>query len=180
VRIIASFLLSPGPLSKYDRCGIPARRASSICSSFAPIATPQPGRVEDDQMGAALKAGLFYFLLVFAAGFVLGTLRVMLVEPRFGAAGAVAVELPIMLTLSWITCRALLRRFAVPGAAGARLAMGGTALGLLLLAETAVGVLLLGRDLSGQIGSYRATSAQLGLAAQVVFAALPLVMLRRR
>jgi hypothetical protein len=131
-------------------------------------------------MRAAVFAGATYFMLVFVAGFVLGTLRVTAVAPALGDAGAVLVELPIMLTLSWIVCRALLRRFAVAATPGPRLAMGGTALALLLLAETAVGVLLMDRDLSGQIASYRATSAQLGLAAQLAFAALPLVILRRR
>lgn len=37
----------------------------------------------------ALAAGAFYAALVFAAGFALGAVRTLMLEPRFGAFGAV-------------------------------------------------------------------------------------------
>lgn len=41
----------------------------------------------------AAAAGIGYFGVVFAVGFVLGTARVMVVAPRLGETGAVAAEL---------------------------------------------------------------------------------------
>jgi hypothetical protein len=47
-----------------------------------------------------LKAGILYFALVFGAGFVLGTIRVLLVMPRFGARMAELMEAPVMLVVT--------------------------------------------------------------------------------
>lgn len=126
-------------------------------------------------MAAALRAGLFYFMLVFAIGFALGAIRVMLVIPRLGETNAVLIELPVMLALSWVACAWLVRRFALPPRAAARLAMGVFAFALLMFAELAVSVFGFGRTVAEHLASYRATGAQLGLAAQLLFALLPLI-----
>ncbi len=52
----------------------------------------------------AVLAGVLYFGLVFALGFILGTLRVLVLEPRLGSTGAVLLELPVMLAASWLLC----------------------------------------------------------------------------
>jgi len=129
-------------------------------------------------MTAALRAGVTYFAIVFASGFVLGALRVLVIAPRLGEVGAVAAELPVMLALSWFVCRWLVRREAVAAAFGPRAAMGLVALALLLAAEAGVSILGFGRTLAGHLASYRAVGAQLGLAAQVAFAAFPLLQAR--
>jgi uncharacterized membrane protein YqjE len=72
-------------------------------------------------MAAAIIAGLAYVAIVFAAGFVLGTLRVLIAIPAVGRLAATLVELPIMLALSWWACGWCLRRFSVPSGAGLRL-----------------------------------------------------------
>lgn len=128
-------------------------------------------------MAAALRAGVYYFAIVFASGFVLGALRVLVIAPRLGDVGAVAVELPVMLALSWFVCRWLVEREPV-AAQTPRLMMGAVALVLLLVAEAGVSVLGFGRSLAEHLAAYGAASARLGLAGQVAFAAFPLLQAR--
>jgi len=130
-------------------------------------------------MGRALVAGLAYFALVFAAGFVLGVLRAFLLTPALGHLGAVLVELPVIVALSAIVARGLVRRFAVPPALGARAAMGALAFALLMAAELALSVLLFGRTPEEHWATYRELPAQLGLMGQVVYGLLPLFVARR-
>ena len=85
-------------LRKADGRGLPVERARADARRDAT---------------ASLGAGLAYFAVVFAAGFVLGTLRVLVVAPHLGEIAAVVAELPIMLAVSWIICGWLLGRVAL-------------------------------------------------------------------
>lgn len=91
-----------------------------------------------------LKAGILYFALVFGVGFVLGTIRTLWVAPRVGVRAAELMETPIMLVVTIIVARWLVRHYAIPSAPTIRLGMGGIALLLLLLAEFALVVWLRG------------------------------------
>ena len=104
-------------------------------------------------MGNAAKAGLAYALAVFAAGFLFGTVRVFLVEPALGAAMGVAVEVPLMLGVSWLAAKAVLRRLPVARSTLPRLAMAAVALAVLLALETALG-LAFGTSLLAQAEAY--------------------------
>ena len=68
----------------------------------------------------SVPAGAGLFGLVFAAGFVLGTIRELAVRPAIGPAigpdAARLLELPVMIALSWLAARWILRR-AGPGSA---------------------------------------------------------------
>lgn len=129
-------------------------------------------------MREALKAAAAYFCTTFAAGFLLGTIRTLLVEPKTGALGAVALELPLMLAVSWIACGWALRRFNVESRFSPRLVMGLVALALLLLAELWVSTALAGRSVGEHLALYRTAPALLGLIAQLAYAVFPLVRLR--
>lgn len=122
-------------------------------------------------------AALAYFGVVFAAGFLLGTVRVLVVEARLGSIGAVVLELPVMLGISWVACGRIMRRWRVPARAPQRIAVGIAAFGLLMLAELGVSVLAFGRSAAEHVATYRTPAAQLGLAAQVGFASFPLLRL---
>ena len=82
-----------------------------------------------------LKAGLLYFTLVFGAGFVLGSIRVLWLVPRVGTRTAELMEAPVMLAVVIFVARWVVRRLALPPTPSQRLGMGVVALGLLLVAE---------------------------------------------
>lgn len=126
-------------------------------------------------MKRAVLAGLTYFGVVFAAGFVLGTLRVFVLAPKLGESTAVLVELPIILAVSWLACRWLIARFRVPTMLSDRLVMGGLALAVLLSAEIGVSMLGFGRTLSEHLQQYQQLPPLIGLAGQIVFAMFPVI-----
>jgi hypothetical protein len=127
-----------------------------------------------------MKAGLVYFGLVFALGFVLGVARTLLLPGLPGQSRllGVLIELPIVLAASWALCGVVVRRLHVEAALRARATMGAVALALLLGAELWVSVALAGRTLQQHFSLYRDASYALGLAAQLAFAAMPVMRLR--
>jgi hypothetical protein len=82
-----------------------------------------------------LKAGALYFALVFGAGFVLGTIRTLLIVPLFGTRTAELMEAPIMLVVTILAARSVVRRLSLPPAPAIRLGVGLVALAFLLIAE---------------------------------------------
>lgn len=122
---------------------------------------------------ADLRAAFAYFAIVFALGFVLGTVRVLVAEPRIGITAATLIELPVMLSASWLACGWVIRRLALPRRG--RWVMGAVALALLLLGELGVSTLLMGRGLPEHFATYERLPNQIGLAAQLAFAVFPLV-----
>ena len=139
------------------------------------------GRSPTQPSAGPILAGIAYFALAFALGFLLGTARTLFVQNVPGASRllGVLIELPIMLSASWFLCRAAICRFAVAPTVTARAAMGGLAFVLLMLAESLVGALLFSRTPGQDIALYRDASYALGLAAQIVFALMPLMQLEQ-
>jgi hypothetical protein len=123
----------------------------------------------------AVLAGAAYAGIVFAGGFVLGTIRVLALSPRLGELPAVQLELPIMLALSWTTCRRITRRFAVPDDREARWIMDGTGFALLMGAEMATSLFVFGRSISEHLATYASPAAAAGLAGQLLFAMFPIL-----
>ena len=62
-------------------------------------------------MTGALLAGAVYFVIVFAAAFGLGVVRVTFLVPAVGSLLATLLELPFTLAASWIVCSWLIRIF---------------------------------------------------------------------
>jgi hypothetical protein len=60
-----------------------------------------------------LKAGVLYFAPVFGAGFVLGTIRILWVVPRFGTRMTELMETPIMFVVTILAARWIVRRLTV-------------------------------------------------------------------
>jgi len=127
----------------------------------------------------SLRAGGLYFALVFGAGFVLGTLRVLLVVPRLGARTAELIEAPFMLAVTVLAARWVVRRLAVPPAWTPRLAMGGIALGLLLAAEFTLVLGISGLSIREYFETLDPVSGTVYYLLLGVFALMPLFVIRK-
>lgn len=124
---------------------------------------------EGPQMPRIVKAAFAYTLPVFAVAFVLGALRVTLVAPHIGALAAVALEVPLVLALSWhVAGRVLARWPLVP-----RLALGLAAFGLLMLLELGT-ALAFGQTITQFLTAMTTPAGALGLAGQIGFGLIPL------
>jgi hypothetical protein len=115
---------------------------------------------------------LLYVATVFAAAFVLGALRVLLVVPRLGELAAVALEVPVVLGLSRLVAGRVLRRWPLPRL-DQRLAMGGLAFALLVLVETVLGITLFGRTVAEILAGMATLPGLVGLAGQISFGLVP-------
>ncbi|MCA1493842.1 hypothetical protein [Sinorhizobium alkalisoli] len=121
----------------------------------------------------AIRLGTLYFAAVFMVGFVLGTIRTLVLIPRLGGLGAVAVELPVILTAAWIICGWLLRgsTLTLSEAAGT----GAVAFVLLMLTEVALSAVLWHRTITEHLALYTNPADLLGLAGQIAYASFPLI-----
>ena len=127
-----------------------------------------------------VKAGAAYFGLVFAAGFLLGALRVLLVVPQIGVRAAELAEMPAMLVVILLAARFVVRRFALPGALGPRLTVGTLALALLLAAELGLATVLQDQSIAAYIAGRDPVSGSVYLVMLLVYAAMPAVLARFR
>ena len=118
-------------------------------------------------------AGALYFLILFACGAVLGTIRTLILAPTVGPVVAVGLELPVMLGLSWIVSGWLTRQRPALEDAGRRLAMGGAALVLLLAAELALAALAFSQPPGTYLATLATPQGALGLAGQLGFGLIP-------
>ncbi len=131
-------------------------------------------------MKETLKAGVFYFALVFAAGFVLGTVRTLWIAPRLGARTAELTEAPVMLGVSILAARWVVRRVGIPPLWPRRLAMGCIALGLMLLAEFAFVLWIRGMTIRRYFETRDPVSGAAYFLAPGAFAVIPVFVGRRR
>lgn len=127
-----------------------------------------------------VAAATSYAGLVFAAGFALGTLRVLVLVPRIGAPLAEAIEVPVMLALSFLVARWLVVRHAIPARLSARAGMGALAFVLLISAEVALAVIGFDQPLSEVLNGYADPGRWVGLAGQILFGLMPVLLLLRR
>jgi hypothetical protein len=127
-----------------------------------------------------LQAAAVYFALVFGAGFVLGTIRVLLLVPRLGERTAELMEMPLMVLVSTLAAAFVVRRFALPRRRAARALVGGIALVFLLGAELMLAVGLQDRSLAQYIASRDPVSGTAYLMALLLYAAMPCILMRWR
>ena len=126
-----------------------------------------------------LKAGVLYFGAVFGAGFVLGPFRIMWVVPRLGARMAELLEAPIMLMITIVAARWIIRKFAVSPTPSSRLGMGGIALCLMLIAEFTFVAWLRGLSVRDYIAGRDPVAGTVYYAMLGVFGMMPLLVRRK-
>jgi hypothetical protein len=124
----------------------------------------------------AVKAGVVYFLLMFAVGWILGPIRELWAVPHLGRVVATVLEAIIMLIAMVVGAQWVIRQFEVPHRLGSTLTMGLIAVGLLFPAEIA-GIIWV-RRLSVQeyLASFATVPGAISLAMFLVFAAMPIVV----
>jgi hypothetical protein len=126
-----------------------------------------------------LKAGTFYFTLVFGAGFVLGVIRTLWAVPRFGTRVAELMETPIMLVVTILAARWIVRHFAVSPKPSSRLGMGCVGLGLMLIVEFTLVLWLRGLSISEYLASRDPVSGTAYYVMLAVFCIVPLLVAPR-
>lgn len=122
----------------------------------------------------AIRLGAVYALSVFAAGFVLGAVRTLIIAPRTSDLTAVLIELPIILGLSWIVLGKLARREA-PLPLPARALAGAAAFLLLIALELVLSAFITPGGAEAFAASWLTLPGGIGLAGQIVFALFPLI-----
>lgn len=125
-----------------------------------------------------IGAGVLWFVVMFGLGFLLGPVRILLLEPRLGATGAVLVEAVPMVAAMALLAPWVARLFGVPPTARARLGMGAIGLVLLLAADTLLGWLLFGRGIEALLARPSTWDGRVYLVMLLLFLLMP--WLRRR
>jgi hypothetical protein len=125
-----------------------------------------------------LSAAIRYVALIFLLGFVLGTIRTLVIMPRTGATAAVLIELPFMLAASWLLANRIVRRARLSPARA--LAMGALAFVLLMIAEALLALALGNQDLGAWFAGLFRAPGWIGLAGQVAFGLCPLLAALRQ
>jgi hypothetical protein len=121
-----------------------------------------------------IRAALRYFVVVFGVAFLMGVVRQLWVVPRLGSRTAELLELPLIIALSFVTSRWILRQH--PRASnGFRLGMGSIALLLMLTAEFGFVLALRGMTIADYMASRDAVSGPAYYLALLVFGAMPLL-----
>lgn len=129
--------------------------------------------------GRAMRAGLFYFALVFAAGTLMGFVRVPFLVPRLGERTAELLEAPVMLVVIFFASRFIVRRFGLDSLPRIALAAGLCALALLIAAELSLAAALTGSSVGAYLTGRDPISGSVYLGSLILYAALPWLHARR-
>ena len=125
-------------------------------------------------MSRIARSGVAYWAVIFALGFVLGTVRSLWGAEALGEARFILIEVPVILLASFAAARWLTWHFAI-ASAGDAAAMGAIALTLLMLAEVAL-TAVLGNSVTQWIAGLTEPPGLYGFLGQIVFGLMPLLV----
>jgi len=123
-------------------------------------------------------AAILYFLAVFGAGFALGPVRVLWLEPRLGVVAATLCEAPFLLLAMIAAAYWIPRIIHIAAGIGAALAMGLGALALQQAADLVVGTTLRGLSATDQLARLASPEGAIYAALLVLFALMPAIVNR--
>jgi len=121
-------------------------------------------------------AAVLYFLAVFGAGFALGPVRVLWLEPRLGVVAATLCEAPFLLLAMIAAAYWIPRMVRMPLGIGAMLALGLGALALQQGADLVVGTALRGISATDQWARLASPEGAIYVALLVLFALMPAIV----
>jgi hypothetical protein len=124
-----------------------------------------------------LLAVIAYWVFSLLCGFAFGTVRELLITPRFGPIVATALELPFILIALWFGCGIIVRRLRL--SRGQAAAMGVLWFLAFIPTEILLGMGLRGWDWQTALRSFTTPNGSLGLAAFILAALFPLLVPRR-
>ena len=124
------------------------------------------------------KAAGLYFALVFGAGFMLGTIRVLWVVPAVGARTAELLEAPLMLIVVILAARWVVRHLDVPPKAASRLGVGGMALALILALDFTVVLWIRGLSFGQYVEAFDPVAGTAYFVMLGLFALMPILVSR--
>lgn len=125
-------------------------------------------------------AALLYFAVVFGVGFVLGPIRVLRLEPRFGQTIAVACESPFHLVAMAVAARWLPAAMRLPRKLKWLALMGLGALALQQAADIVVGIALRGSGPAAHLAYFATPAGLIYAGLLLLFAAMPALVNYRR
>lgn len=118
-------------------------------------------------------AALVYFLIVFGVGFLLGPIRVLLLEPFIGPFAAVIAEAPFLLAAIVLAARWVPRKLGVTLMPLPLIAVGLGALVLQQVADFLVGLKLRGFGAAEQLARFTTPEGALYGGLLLLFALMP-------
>ncbi|MGZ8386270.1 MAG: hypothetical protein ACXWWI_09930 [Nitrospira sp.] len=127
-----------------------------------------------------LQAAVLYFLMVFGAGFVLGTGRVLIVVPLLGERVAELLEMPLMLGVIVFAARWIVRYRLTAPRLSTTPSVGILSLGIILFAELGVGMWLRGMSATEVFLNRDPVSGTAYYISLLLFAVMPAIFVRRR
>ena len=120
-----------------------------------------------------------YFALVFGVGFLLGTVRVLALEPHLGQRWSELAEMPLMLLAIVLAARFIVRRFPSAQRRG-YLVSGLMALLLLLLVEFSVVLGIRGLSITEYLAERDPIAGAVYVLMLIIFAAMPWLLSGKR
>lgn len=120
------------------------------------------------------SATAIYFLAVFSTGFLLGPIRVLLLEPRIGAVAATLCEAPLLIAMV-VAARWAPRLARMTTSLTGMLAVGIGALALQQAADLLVGMLLRGLSAQQQFARLATPEGAIYAVLLAIFALMPAI-----